>query len=447
MSNVDISKIWPGWEIEGKPLGRGSYGVVYKIVRRGYDMESYAAVKVITIPQNESEVDTLIAEGLSKEATKSYLEEVVRDFISEIRLMESFKGVQNIVSVEDYEVVEKEDEIGWVIYIRMELLTPFYTYIKGKTLSEREVIKLGTDICSALELCEQRNVIHRDIKPQNIFVNQFGHFKLGDFGIARTLENVTSGLSQKGSPYYMAPEVARGTRYDSTVDIYSLGIVLYQLLNKNRLPFLDTERQMMNPNERIKALNRRMEGELLPAPCEASPAVAEVILIACDPKPSKRFCSAQEMKAALISASGDILPQNHFSEKREEEHRVHENPAPDIDDRDLSEDLNRTVLLHPSDSRESISADIYRSDTAYSSPMEKQEGSPEKKERRKFGKVAVTRIFSALVYALMARSVITVVLLIATTGADHPTSTVPWYVDILLMLAAVIWMIFSTKMQ
>ena len=303
MSSFDLSKVWPEWKVEGKPLGRGSYGVVYKAVRRDHDVESFAAIKVISIPQNESEIDSLRSEGMSIDATRTYLEGVVSDFVSEIQLMESFKGVQNIVSVEDYKVVEKTDEVGWDIYIRMELLTPFNSYISDKTMSEEDVIKLGVDICTALELCAERNVIHRDIKPQNIFINQFGHFKLGDFGIARKLENVTGGLSQKGSPNYMAPEVAHSTQYDATVDLYSLGIVLYQLMNKNRLPFLDTERQLLNPNERAAALNRRLEGEPLPVPCDASPAMAEVILCASNPDPSKRFASATAMKRALMSVA------------------------------------------------------------------------------------------------------------------------------------------------
>ena len=226
----------------------------------------------------------------------------VNDFVSEIQLMESFKGVQNIVSVEDYKVVEKKDEIGWDIYIRMELLTPFNSYVCDKTLSEQEVIKLGIDLCTALELCARCNIIHRDIKPENIFVNPFGDFKLGDFGIARKLENVTGGLSQKGTYNYMAPEIEKGSQYDATVDLYSLGLVLYRLLNRNRLPFLDTDRQLLNPNERMNAVRRRMDGEPLPPPCDASPAMAQIILCACAYEPGRRFSSAAAMKKALISA-------------------------------------------------------------------------------------------------------------------------------------------------
>ena len=298
----DISNIWPEWQIE-KQLGRGSYGVVYQAVRRDNNVESHAAIKIISIPSDASEVDSLRSEGLDVNGTKTYFKGIVDDFVSEIQLMESLKGIQNIVSVEDYKVVEKTDTIGWDIYIRMELLTPFNTYICDKTLTEEDVIKLGTDICTALEICGQRNIIHRDIKPENIFVNDFGYFKLGDFGIARKLENMTGGLSQKGTYNYMAPEVANSNEYDARVDTYSLGIVLYRLLNNNKLPFLDTDKQLLNPNERKMAVERRIRGEELPPPCNASPSMANLILRACSHDPEKRFASATDMKAALSNVS------------------------------------------------------------------------------------------------------------------------------------------------
>ena len=300
MSVEVLKRIWPEWQIEGAPLGKGSYGVVYKAVRRDHNVESYAAIKVISIPSDPSEVESLRSEGLGMDATRTYLQGIVNDFVSEIQLMESLKGVQNIVSVEDYKVVERTGEIGWDIYIRMELLTPFNAYMGGRKMTEKEVIKLGCDICTALEICAQRNIIHRDIKPENIFINDFGFFKLGDFGIARKMENLTGGLSQKGTFNYMAPEVANSSDYDARVDTYSLGIVLYRLLNGNRLPFLFNEQQLLNPNERRIAVERRIRGERLPAPCEASPAMADVILRACAHNPNMRFASATELKHALL---------------------------------------------------------------------------------------------------------------------------------------------------
>ncbi|MCD7804378.1 MAG: protein kinase [Oscillospiraceae bacterium] len=307
-----LQNVWSEWTVT-KEIGRGSFGTVYEAVRTDHGVQSKAAVKVITIPTDRSEVDSLRSEGMTVDGTRTYFQNIVNDFVSEVQLMETFKGMQNIVSVEDYRVMEKKDSVGWDIFIRMELLTPFNTYIQNRQMTEKEVIRLGIDICTALEICAQRKIIHRDIKPENIFINDFGYFKLGDFGIARKLENVTGGLSQKGTYNYMAPEIAAGRYYDATVDIYSLGIVLYRLLNDNRLPFI-TEEQMFNPNERQRAVDRRLRGEPLPVPKNASPAMTDVILRACAYDPNIRFKSATEFKKALTDvANGTYAPKRSAS--------------------------------------------------------------------------------------------------------------------------------------
>ncbi|MBE6574003.1 MAG: serine/threonine protein kinase [Ruminococcaceae bacterium] len=294
-----IASVWPEWKI-GELLGAGSYGKVFKATRVDHSVTSYAAIKVITVPQNKAEVDSLRSEGMDDTASKTYFEGIVQDFVNEIKLMESMKGVSNIVSVEDFKVVERENEIGWDIFIRMELLESFNTHIMNKTLSEDEIIKLGVDICSALELCDQRHIIHRDIKPENIFISSFGDFKLGDFGIAKELGKTTGAMSSKGTYNYMAPEVAHGHKYDHTVDIYSLGIVMYRLLNNNRLPFIDPYAVQITYPERKAATDRRLSGAPLPMPVSASPRLAEIVLKACSYNPAQRFRSAGEMKQALL---------------------------------------------------------------------------------------------------------------------------------------------------
>lgn len=298
MLENNLLRAWPEWKIE-KRLGAGTYGVVYQVVRSEYNFESRAAVKVINIPPDNTELDALCSEGLDLDGARTYLREVADDFINEVRLMETLKGTQNIVGIEDYKILEKEDSVGWEIYIRMELLTPLQSLLCAGPMGEAQVIQLGREICAALALCASRGILHRDIKPENIFVNDFGHFKLGDFGVARKLEGMTNGLSQRGTFSYMAPEVARGERYDARADVYSLGLVLYRLLNKNRLPFLDTEKQLLSPGDRKRALERRLGGETPPPPSEASPTLGEVILQACAYDPNKRFSSAEALGRAL----------------------------------------------------------------------------------------------------------------------------------------------------
>lgn len=301
MSVEVLKQIWPEWSV-GKRIGGGAYGTVYEASRNEYGVENHAAIKIISVPQSEAEVDTLLSEGLDMQATKTHFQTIVNDYVNEIKLMVDLEGRSNIVNVKDYKVVEKKDEFGWFIFILMELLTPFAVHTCDHQMSETEVIKLGVDICTALETCAEEDIIHRDIKPGNILVHKSGTFKLGDFGIARKLENRTGGLSQRCTPRYMAPEVATSAHYDKRVDIYSLGIVLYELLNGRRIPF-QPNKQINSPTDIKNAILRRNSGEKLPVPCDASPAMADLILRACAHDPNMRFASATEMKQALMNVA------------------------------------------------------------------------------------------------------------------------------------------------
>ena len=295
MPNEKKFRVWNDWEFE-KELGKGAYGVVYKAVRDGEE----AAIKVISIPADVSEVNSLRAEGMTEAQTKEYFKGITDDFKREIQLLKRFEGLNNIVSIEDHKVFEKEDEIGWDIYIRMQLLTPLRDYMLQKPMSQDDVIDFGVEMCEALELCYKEQIIHRDIKPENIFVDSFGNYKLGDFGIARKLENATNSMSSKGTLNYIAPEVYYGGKYDQRVDIYSLGIVLYVLMNDNKMPFLNAQ-NYMNHAARAQAQERRMQGERLPKPCNASDEMASVIMCACAYDPEKRFFTPTAMKNALLN--------------------------------------------------------------------------------------------------------------------------------------------------
>ena len=300
---------WPDWIIEDK-IGEGAFGSVYRAVRKESGAVFYSAIKVITIPPNDYELVSLRQQGADDSAITGYYEQIVEDSIREISILEALKGTSHIVSIEDFKVVRDPRETRWFIIIRMELLTPLGQYIAGKgSMTRGDVIRLGLDICDALEYCESEKIIHRDIKLENIFVTKHGAFKLGDFGVARTMEQTASIVSQKGTYSYMAPEVYLGQKYGSTVDIYSLGIVLYKLLNKNKLPFLDTEKQINSADERMEAFAKRIQGTPLPLPCEADPELGEVILKACSYDPEDRYQSAGEFSEALRKASENSRPR------------------------------------------------------------------------------------------------------------------------------------------
>ena len=288
-----LENVWPEWQIV-RNLGEGSYGKVYEVVRNDLGGSFRAALKVISIPKNRSEYESILREGMDERSATSYFHGMMADIVKEFALMEKLKGNTNIVAYEDHSIVQHEDGRGWDVLIRMEYLTPFNEYIKNHSLSEEDIIRFGKDISRALSLCEKHQIIHRDIKPENIFVSDLGDFKLGDFGIARTI-NLVTDMSQKGTYNYMAPEVYRGGSYDATVDIYSLGIVLYRLLNNNRLPFMPPYPQEITYTDKENAVFRRLSCEQLPLPAQGSPLLQNVVMRACQPNPLYRYRTAEDM--------------------------------------------------------------------------------------------------------------------------------------------------------
>lgn len=291
--DVPVS-VWPEWELIEK-IGEGSFGKVYKAKRTERGRSFYSAIKIISIPASKGELDSVRSEMNNEQSTREYFRNLVEDCIQEIYTMEHFCGNSHVVSFEDFKVVEYLDEIGWDISIRMEYLTSFMDYCTGKELTKKEVIKLGCDLAMALIYCRKLNIIHRDVKPENIFVSRFGDFKLGDFGIAREQAHTMSNMSKKGTYSYMAPEIYKGEKYDSSIDIYSLGIVLYKLMNQNRLPFLSLDKQLITYRDKETALARRMAGEKMPAPVNASASFSHIILKACAYEPGKRYRKPEDM--------------------------------------------------------------------------------------------------------------------------------------------------------
>ena len=300
---------WPEWKIVEK-IGEGSFGKVYKAQRTERGKSFYSAIKIINIPGSQSELNSVRSETGDDQSTRQYFQNLVEECIQEISTMEYFRGNSYIVSVEDFKVMEYLDAIGWEISIRMEYLTSFIDYCAEKQLTENEVIQLGMDLSKALEYCRKLKIIHRDIKPENIFVSRFGDFKLGDFGIARELERTMSGFSKKGTYSYMAPEMYKGEKYDSRVDIYSLGIVLYKLMNHNRLPFMSLEKQFITYRDKENALNKRVAGEKMSAPADAGELFAQIILKACAYDPAERYQTPEEFYHALDDLKNGRIVKN-----------------------------------------------------------------------------------------------------------------------------------------
>ncbi len=311
MVEKEYNVSWPGWNVVDI-IGYGSYGRVYEIERDVFGHTEKAALKVISIPENSGEIAELYNDGYDSESItqrfKSHLKEIVREYA----LMSEMKGHTNIVYCDDLRYIQHDDGIGWDIYIKMELLTPL-PKILGNGFSEKLAVKLGLDICNALILCKSKNIVHRDIKPQNIFVSEDKNFKLGDFGIAKTVERTTSG-TKTGTYKYMAPEVYNNQPYGHGADIYSLGMVLYWLLNERRTPFLPLPPQVPTATDEERARDTRFAGFPIPEPIHGSEELKRIVLKACAFWPEERYKSAAEMRKDLLTlaSNGRYISQSQY---------------------------------------------------------------------------------------------------------------------------------------
>ena len=292
-------QLWPGWDIDPEPLGHGSFGSVYRITRTNLGIMEEAALKVISIPKDQSDIQELKINGYTKEGLTTHFRSYLDSIIREYSLMSALKGHRNIVYCDDLKSIQHDDGIGWNIYIKMELLTPLIKAIP-ETYEEGWLIRLGMDMCRALILCAGEKIVHRDIKPQNIFVSRDGDFKLGDFGIAKVAEATAVG-TKAGTYSYMAPEVYKGEAYGAAADIYSLGLVLYWVMNRRQLPFLP---KVPGADAMEMARLRRLSGETIPDPADGSPELKRIIRKACAYHTRDRYRSAQDMLQDLQVLGG-----------------------------------------------------------------------------------------------------------------------------------------------
>lgn len=279
------------------PLKQISSNNISKIYQVAKEDGSIAVVKKVSLPISDDDAATLMEKGkilFLQDATNYYLQLLN----NEIEVLKQLSEEKNILHIYDT-FQDKQDEKD-NYYIIMEYADDITTYFKKNGISEQDIVKLGIDICTAIEVCQKINVLHNDIKPANIFFDGT-NYKLGDFG------NSTNGSSDNivyfGSPNYLSPEVYNERPTTVASDIYSLGIVLYQLL-AGHFPFVNEK-----TNEK-EALTMRMSGAALSVIDDVNPLLMSAIIKACNFDINNRYQSASELKSDLEKI------QNLSSEKK-----------------------------------------------------------------------------------------------------------------------------------
>lgn len=302
-----IGKEILGYHVDEK-IGSGGFGTVYRVSKTNAAGTYIRALKHITLPTKKQYASVLNSMGGDYAKADDYFSSALNDIVNEIKILSTLSesGVNNIVRYYENDIIESPSPKTYDIYILMEFLTPFTDYVDNKDFTVKDVIGLGKDILNALVSCHDKNIIHRDIKDDNIFVSPDGTYKLGDFGVSKALKDKSRAESVKGTPNFIAPEVYLGKeKYDNTVDVYSLGIVLYKLLNKMRNPFLPMFPAPYSTADEDAAFEARMTGKIPELPVMAQNKLGQIILKAIMPR-AERYDSSKDFLDALVNVEAEM---------------------------------------------------------------------------------------------------------------------------------------------
>ena len=326
-------------------IGTGGMGNVFKAHDRKLDR--IVAIKVLKLEYNED---------------NNFIRKFKRESLAAASISHP-----NIVSIYDVGTEKVEDKE--VHYIVME-------YIDGKTLkdlindegrlSEKRALNYCIQIAEALKVAHSKHIVHRDIKSQNIMVTRDDRIKVTDFGIARVADNttVTATNAVMGSVHYFSPEQARGAKVDNRSDIYSLGIVLFEMLT-GRLPFdadnpvsvalMQVQSQMPRPSDFIKSID---------------PSVDALVLKMTEKDPDERYRDVFDL---IKDIKDYTIGAKTFTVKR-----------------DYEEDDNNSTVITPNVKR--------RTNRNHSNNLDNDRQKPKKVvKKKKSAAPAILGIFSAIV--------------------------------------------------
>ncbi len=294
MVNLNYVK-WPGWETV-REIGKGSLGSVFEIQRTENGRTEKGALKLISVPKEQNEIAQLLSGGMDRESIALKYRSRVEDIVKAYSRMANLPDQRRIVRIEDLHVQPHADNLGWDILVRMEHLTPLSKWADSdpETLARR----VGDEVSEALSLLQAQNLLHGNLNPENILLTEDGSCKLGDIGIAKAAEQTMDG-KRLGKYTFLAPETFKKAPFGPEADQYSLGLVLYWLLNERRLPFLPLPPQTPTAEQEKQAFSDRLYGKALPAPANGGAKLRETVLKACAYQPVDRFADPGALQQAL----------------------------------------------------------------------------------------------------------------------------------------------------
>lgn len=245
-------------------------------------------VKIISVPASQTKLDALLLTGAypDKEAALAYFKDMAEGIADEKKILDNLAQLEGFVAFDDCQIVPMDDETGYDVYLLSEYRLTLERQNTKQPMTQLAAVNLALDMCAALSSCRRSGYMYVDLKPSNIYVVADKEYKVGDLGFVRLNSLKYESLPDKYRSSYTAPELEDPFAYlNDTMDIYSLGLILYQVFNDGKLPFSGNQA----PSEEFNP------------PVYADEEMAQIILKACAPVPEDRWQDPVQMGQAIVS--------------------------------------------------------------------------------------------------------------------------------------------------
>ena len=319
-------------------------------------------VKTIAVPASQKQLEALLLTGACKDPAEAteYFREMAEGIVAEAELLKQLSSLEGFLSYDSWQIAPMEEgKLGYTVYLLGPYKQSLDKFLKRNPMTHLGAINLGLDLCSALAICRRSGHIFIDLRPGNIFLTGEQEYRIGDLGFAKLDSLKYSSMPAKYCSSYTAPELLDPlSTLNPTADIYSVGLILYQIYNDGQLPKADQE--------------------LVP-PANADYELAEIILKACAKNPRNRYQTPIEMGQALVSYmqrnvvnNDPILPPMSFpivtdepltAEEAADSSVPSDEDTSDMTEQDLSEEAGAIVQ----------SAEKLMEEPAVESPSEEEE--------------------------------------------------------------------------
>ena len=250
------------------------------------DSDEKYIVKVVSIPASQVQLDALLLTGAyrDKASALAYFRELADSVEQEAEVLQKLSKLEGFISYDAWQVVPMDDGVGFEVYLLGTYKRSLERYMSRNPMTHLGAINLGLDLCSALAVCRRAGCLYVDLKPSNIFISENQSYHIGDLGLVPTSSLRFASLPDRYRSSYTAPEIEDAfSSLNESMDIYALGLILYQAYNNGELPF-----------------EGNAPKEVLPAPMYADYEMSEIILKACAPNPEDRWQDPSQMGQALV---------------------------------------------------------------------------------------------------------------------------------------------------